>query len=660
MKQILEDRIPRKVAKPLSFAMVCLTLIIASVVKAADDSMLTLNFRDAELSALIEFVAEETERNFLVDPRVRGRVTLVSGAPVHRDALYEIFLSVLQIYGFVAIENQGVVRILPDALARQASSQVGSDPRSSPDAAHITHVVSLQHVDAGQLVAILRPLMPQNAHLAAISEANALVFSDSAGNVSRMIDLIRRIDTQTQEDTEVIVVEFASASDLVRIITELENAEGRTRPTSRRLRLIADERSNSILVSGDPDRRVAARALIGHLDLPVQGGNTQVIYLRYADAREVADVLQSLMVGGADNSRSDEAVLVQPHQATNALVLRAPQGALQDMRNIIRQLDVRRAQVLVEAVIAEVTTETARELGVQWFAGSENHGIGLVNFGAAEPSLVGIARGFIAGDLSSVRVGDGLSVAGFGDRGGVTIGALIRALAQDASTNILSTPSVLTLDNEESEIIVGQNVPFRSGRAIEQSGQAFDTIQRQDIGVKLVVRPQINEGNAVKLSIEQEVSQIAPRVEAAADLITNTRKLRTSVMVDDGQIIVLGGLIDDAVLNAESRVPGLGRIPGLGRLFRYESETVRKVNLMVFLRPVIVRDRTSQVQLSAQRYQLMQAWQRQANAVSGSSGRYGEMPTLPDMDHILDLPPPFRSLTTGTEAVRIQPPPSRP
>ncbi|ANB01652.1 type II secretion system secretin GspD [Ectothiorhodospira sp. BSL-9] len=630
---------------------------------AGDHSEATLNFRDVDINAVIDYVSEETGTNFIVDPRVRGRVTLVSGRPVDRSELYDIFLSVLRVHGFAAIESDGVVRLIPDAIAKQGEVPTISGPREARGGDYVTRVITVNHVDAAQLVPILRPLVPQSGHLAASPESNTLVVSDTASNVNRLVEIIGRIDQESREDMEVIPLEHASATEVARIVTTMESAEGRQR-SSAQVRVIADERTNSILLGGEPKRRVAIRAVISHLDIPVEGGNTQVVYLRYANAADVADVLSGLAGsflsgGGADQAPS---IHVHSHESTNAVVINAPPDIIRDMRAVIRQLDVRRAQVLVEAVIAEVSTERARELGVQWAVGSERDGIGILNFQGASPSLIGLAGGVQSGDLSNVNFGSGLALGGIGYSGRTTIAALINALASDSASNILSTPSLLTMDNEEAEIIVGQNVPFRSGRAIEQSGQAFDTIQRQDVGVKLMVKPQINEGNAVKLQIEQEVSQVAPTVASldAADLITNTRSLRTSVMVDDGDMVVLGGLIDDVLVQSESKVPGLGSIPGLGRLFRYESSRKEKRNLMVFLRPVIVRDRATQAGLTASKYNHMRAEQLYSRELGVLMMGDDAVPVLPEWDELLHLPPPFEASSQARAAgLSIQPPPSR-
>ncbi|MBK1672912.1 type II secretion system protein GspD [Ectothiorhodospira shaposhnikovii] len=634
----------------------------------AEENGATLNFRDVDIQALINYVSEETQTNFIVDPRVRGRVTLVSGRPVSRAELYEIFLSVLRVHGFAAVQSDGVVKLLPDAIAKQAEVPTASERSPLQGDEYITRVVTVTHVDAAQLVPILRPLVPQSGHLAASPESNTLVISDTAANVNRLVGIISRIDQESREDMEVIPLQHAAAAEVARIISTMEGAEGRQRPGSR-LQVMADERTNSILLGGDPKRRIPVRAVISHLDIPMEGGNTQVIYLRYAKAEDVAEVLRGLAVsmeatggGGASTAARGAGIHVQAHESTNAVVISAPPDVIRDMRAVIQQLDVRRAQVLVEAIIAEVSTERARELGVQWGIGSERDGVGIINFGSSGSGLYQLARGFQAGGSDLPTLGDGLTLGGVGRSGGTTIAVLLRALAGDSASNILSTPSLLTMDNEEAEIIVGQNVPFRSGRAIEQSGQAFDTIQRQDVGVKLTVRPQINEGNAVKLEIEQEVSQVAPRISGqdAADLITNKRSLRTSVMVDDGQMVVLGGLIDDVLVQTRNKVPGLGDIPGLGRLFRYDTSSKEKRNLMVFLHPVIIRDHNDLSGQTAAKYNYIRAEQLRSRAQGVLMMPDDTVPVLPDWEELLHLPPPFEASAAATvRGLSVQPPPGR-
>nr|WP_090207044.1 type II secretion system secretin GspD [Ectothiorhodospira magna] len=641
-----------------------MSCLLAAAPAIGDDGP-TLNFRDVDIQALISYVAEETGANFIVDPRVRGRVTLISGRPVSATELYDIFLSVLRVHGFAAVQADEVIKLVPDAIAKQAEVPTASHQHPFRGDTYITRVVTVNHVDAAQLVPILRPLIPQSGHLAASPESNTLVISDTAANVNRMVEIIGRIDQESREDMEVIPLRHAAAGEVARIINTMEGAEGRQRPAAR-LQVVADERTNSILLAGDPKRRMPIRVVISHLDIPMEGGNTQVIYLRYAKAADVADVLRGLATSmeGATASTSGRGggTHVQAHDSTNAVVINGPPDVIRDLRAVIRQLDVRRAQVLVEAVIAEVSTERARELGVQWAVGSERDGVGIVNFGGTGAGIYPLARGLYAGGTDLPNLGDGLTLGGLGQSGRTTIAALIRALAGDSASNILSTPSLLTMDNEEAQIIVGQNVPFRSGRAIEQSGQAFDTIQRQDVGVKLTVRPQINEGNAVKLEIEQEVSQVAPRISGqdAADLITNKRSLRTSVMVDDGQMVVLGGLIDDVLVQTRSKVPGLGDIPGIGRLFRYDTASKEKRNLMIFLHPIIVRDHQDLTGETVTRYNHIRAEQLLSRARSVLMMPDDTVPVLPDWDVLLHLPPPFEATAAATPGgLSIQPPPGR-
>ncbi|WP_430733391.1 type II secretion system secretin GspD [Ectothiorhodospira lacustris] len=649
--------------------LLALACLLPAGLQAEEDSA-TLNFRDVDIQALINYVSEETQTNFIVDPRVRGRVTVVSGRPVSRSELYEIFLSVLRVHGFAAVQTDGVIKLVPDAIAKQAEVPTASERSPLQGDEYITRVISVNHVDAAQLVPILRPLIPQSGHLAASPESNTLVISDTAANVNRLVGIIGRIDQESREDMEVIPLQHAAAAEVARIISTMEGAEGRQRPGSR-LQVMADERTNSILLSGDPKRRIPVRAVISHLDIPMEGGNTRVIYLRYAKAEDVAEVLRGLAAsmeggaagaGGTAGAGRGGSIHVQAHESTNAVVISAPPDVVRDLRAVIQQLDVRRAQVLVEAIIAEVSTERARELGVQWGIGSERDGVGIINFGSSGSGLYQLARGFYSGGTDLPSVGDGLTVGGIGQSGGTSIAVLLRALAGDSASNILSTPSLLTMDNEEAEIIVGQNVPFRSGRAIEQSGQAFDTIQRQDVGVKLTVRPQINEGNAVKLEIEQEVSQVAPSISGqdAADLITNKRSLRTSVMVDDGQMVVLGGLIDDVLVQTRNKVPGLGDIPGLGRLFRYDTSTKEKRNLMVFLHPVIIREHNDLTGQTAAKYNYIRAEQLRSRAQGVLMMPDETVPVLPDWEALLHLPPPFEATAAATvRGLSIQPPPGR-
>ncbi|MEE2800101.1 MAG: type II secretion system secretin GspD, partial [Pseudomonadota bacterium] len=537
---------------------------------------------------------------------------------------------------------------------------------------------TVNNMDAGQLVRILRPLVPKGGHLAAAAASNSLVIADTAANVRRIQALIARMDRESTEDFEVLPLEYASALDVVRIVQGLDS-NAPAEEFTRGPKLIADERTNSVILRGDPEARATLRSVVRRLDVEGDQGNTQVHYLRYAKAEEVAEVLRGIAEGRernqsgttstssgnttASNTAEQNRVRIEAHESTNAVVIYGPAELSRELSSIIRQLDIRRAQVLVEAVIAEVSYDRAKELGVQWGFGSEDSGVGIINFNRNGNSIVDLAAGvnaFLEGDVSSPpSLGSGLSLGGIGSIGSTQIALLVNALQGDTASNILSTPSLLTLDNEEAEIVVGQNVPFIVGRSVEDSGQAFDTIQREDVGIKLKIRPQINEGNAVRLEIAQEVSQIAPGTSGAADIITNKRSLTTHVMVDDNQMIVLGGLIDDQMVETADKVPGLGDIPGLGRLFRYDTASLQKRNLMVFLRPVIVRDSAVAESLTHAKYSYIR--DRQV----AEQNRHGRMdvgegvPVLPDWNYLLTLPPPFENAMQGTPApAAISAPPS--
>jgi len=659
----------------LALSMLSGSLAAQNAAVQAENDELVLNLRDADINGLIEIVSQETGINFIVDPRVRGQVNVVSGQPIKRDELYDLFLGVLKSYGFAAVTGaDGTVRIVPEVQAKE--NEVGSLEQNSRGDEFITHVISVRHLDASQLVRILRPLVPKGGHLAAAAESNSLVIADTAANVRRIEALIKRIDQESMEDFEVVPLEHASALELVRIIEGLNIARPEESGGTKRVRVIADERTNALILLGDPQRRSSYRAMIRQLDVVGDEGNTQVHYLRYAKAEDVAEVLRGIAEGrDVDNGTSsssggsstsgsgssygygnrDSRVRIQAHESTNSVVVHGPAELSREMAQIIRQLDIRRAQVLVEAVIAEVSYDRAKELGVQWGFGNENAGVGVINFARGGGGIVNLAAGidaFLDGEVTSPpSLSDGATLGGVGTIGSTQIGLLVNALQGDSSSNILSTPSLLTLDNEEAEIVVGQNVPFIVGRSVENSGQAFDTIQREDVGIKLRIRPQINEGNAVRLEIAQEVSQIAPGASAAADLITNKRSLNTHVMVDDNQLIVLGGLIDDQMVETQDKVPLLGDVPGLGRLFRYDTANVQKRNLMIFLRPVIVRDTAVAESLTHAKYSYMRDQQLKEQGRRANLLPRQDMPILPDWNYLLTLPPPFENASQPDVAV---------
>jgi general secretion pathway protein D len=597
------------------------SLLCASPLALAQQPTVTPNYKDADIRQVIEAVGEVTGRNFILDPRVKAQVTMLSSSPMSPEAFYEAFLSILSVYGFVAVPSGDIIKILPDANARQvpgAEAEPGGGNR--PDDI-VTRVIAVQNVAAAQLVPILRPLIPQYGHLAAHPPSNLLIISDRVSNVDRMMRIVARIDQAADQDYEVIRLEHASSSEVVKIIGALnqgaQQAEGGGAP---RVTVVADERTNSILVTGDKTDRLRYRALITHLDTPLEeGGDTQVRYLRYTDSVDLATKLQSQYSGASGAAAGKDAappaqrgdVSIWADEATNALIITAPPKIMKSMMAVIDKLDIRRAQVMVEAIIVEISSDKASELGVTWAVGDGDldNAVGLTKFDGTT-GVTGVAGAILGGGTTSGSTGSTSSTATAANLigNGMTLGvgrlresglsfvALIEALESDGATNIIGTPVLVTLDNEEAKIQVGQEVPFLTGSYTNTGATGgntavnpFQTIQREQVGLTLKITPQVNEGDAVRLKVEQEISDIAASSQAV-DLITTNRSINTSVIVEDGGTLVLGGLIQDNVTESQQRVPILGRIPLLGALFRSDSTTKRKTNLMVFIKPTILRD----------------------------------------------------------------------
>ncbi len=626
----------------------------------------TLNFREADITELINIVSEVTQKAFVVDPRVKGKVTVISNKPMDSEQVYDVFLSILSVHGFTAIPTGAVIKIIPENLAKSQNTPVLSANDSLESDALITQIVQIKHVSAPQLIPLLRPLIRQQGHLVAYPANNTLVISDHGNNVERLLKIIHRIDKATDEGLEVIVLEEASAEEVVRILTTLEQANSTAnKHTKNTPKIVADKRTNSVLINGDKPTRLRLRTLITHLDTPIKNnGNTQVIYLRYAQAKDLANILKgvsdslgnSLKIEGQPASREIKTD-IQADESTNSLVITAIPAMIQNLQDVIRQLDVRRAQVLVEAVIAEISSDTTRELGVQWlFSGTQGTiPAGFSNFDNTGTRIIDLAAtAYRANQNSNVtlpNIGAG-AFLGLGqfDNSILNFGVLLRALTADTNTNVLSTPSLLTLDNQEAEIVVGQNVPFVTGQytGTGMTGNVsnpFQTIQREDIGIKLKVKPQINEGNAVKLEIEQEVSSISRSSIATSDIITNKRTIKTTVIVEDGKMVVLGGLIDEDLQQTVQKVPGLGDLPIIGGLFRSQSTKKVKRNLMVFLHPIIIRDAANDSLISSNKYSYMRIKQLEQKAQGLPLMSVDEFPVLPDLDDFLTLLPGDDALT---------------
>jgi len=624
----------------------------------ADDETAMLNMENTDIKTLVSTIADKTGKNFIVDPRVKGKVTVISHREVDRKELYQIFLSILEVHGFAAIPGKDVIKIVPDSTAKQNGIRTATTNYPGFGDELVTRVVMVDYVNAMQLVPILRPLIPQQGHMAAFPSSNVLIVSDRAKNIARIMKLIKRIDRPSSAEVEVITLQHASASEMVRILGALDKSGGKTKAGGGGPTLVADERTNSILLGGDKAQRLRLRALISHLDTPTDdGGNTKVIYLKYAEAASLVPVLTSVSEKfGKDKGKGKAAagasssVSIQADENTNALVITAQPDVMRSLQSVIRQLDIRRAQVLVESIVADIATTNNSELGVQLAVDAASSGKGPALATQLPGSGVGILD-FISGTATTAGL-NGFSL-GIGDSNGDNrFGILIRALASDTDSNILSTPSLVMLDNEEAEIVVGQNVPFVTGSQQTTGGLAnpFQTIQRQDVGLTLKVKPQINEGDAIKLDITQEVSSVEEdNTTGSADIITNKRSIKTSVLADDGDIVVLGGLITDDLQEGETKVPVLGDVPVVGSLFRNRSARKVKRNLTVFMHPVIIRNSKTGTAIASSKYNLIRARQLQAKQEGVKLLDDKLAPVLPTLDEYLELPPAYTEEAPGAE-----------
>lgn len=704
------------------------------------DNRVSLNFVDTDIPAVLRALSLFTQRNFLVDPRVKGKLTLVSDRPVDSGQALAMLTGALRLQGFAIVDVDGVTRVVPEADAKLQGSAVVGDPRPAPAGATgagrppapvpvaafakgrggssgemLTRVFPLKYENAANLVPVLRPMVPPNNPINAYPGNNTLVVTDYADNLERIASVIARIDVPSSIDTDVVPVRSGIASDIAVLASQLLDTQS-SDPTQR-IAVVADPRSNSVLVrAGSPARTRLARDLIMKLDAQqTRAGNLHVVYMRNAQATRIAEVLGGLLAGQANSapgasggaggaqaggraqntaanntaqagmgmsggsgsgkgglsgeqeriarddpgtqavSYSAGGATIQADPATNSLIISAPEPLYRSLREVIDQLDQRRAQVLVESLIVEVSEEKAAEFGIQWMSGAGSISGGGTSFiGGTNLGGSGITGG---GPTSIDALANGLSlgvVKGTVDVLGneiINLGVLARAMQNTGEANILSTPNLLTLDNQSASILVGKTVPFVTGQYVTSgsngSSNPFQTIEREDVGLKLNIRPQISEGGAVKLDIYQEVSSIdETRSSPTTGIVTNKRAIDTSVLIDDGQIIVLGGLLEDSVSLSSDAVPGLGSIPVLGALFRYDTRKRTKTNLMVFLRPYVVRDARRSASVTMDRYDYMR--RAQAGAQPGKHW------LLPDLQAPM-LPPPGSAPSVSNNAYDMRP-----
>ena len=634
--------------------LVCAVLLALFCCGQVLADQITLNLKDADIRALISTVSKFTGKNFIIDPRVKAKVTVVSSNTMSPEEVYEVFLSILQVHGYAAVPIGNIIKIIPEVNAKQTGVPLGKQRQLRDSDELITKIIRLDHVPAAQLVPILRPLVPQQGHLAAYNPTNTLIITDHEANIERLIQIIEGIDRPDSDELEIIKLKHASAPELVRILNSLYPSNAKTEPNP--ITLAADERTNSILMSGDRSTRLKVRATIAQLDTPLAdgGGNTQVIYLRYAKAENLVEILTGLKEkSGATNknkvvqaaaavaaARSNgasfisETAIIQADEETNALIITADPNTLLTLKSVIRQLDIRRAQVQIETIIAEISTTRDKELGVGLAVDGSQSSNNTIPAGISNFVGLGNLIAAAAGDQSAAvqalsNLGSGLLLGvGAETSSGVRYGLILKALQADSNANILSTPSIVTLDNEEAEIIVGKNLPFVTGQFTTSgntSSNPFQTIERQDVGLTLKVTPQINEGDTVKLDIEQEVSDVIA-ISDSSGPTTRKRSIKTSVLVDDGEILVLGGLIEETVNDTLSKVPLLGDIPLLGYLFQSRATNKSKQNLMVFMRPNILRDNVDSNLITNEKYTFLRAEQ-----IRDSENSYG----------LLNDPPPI-------------------
>jgi general secretion pathway protein D len=640
----------------LLIALLAAGLAVPAALQAADEPV-TLNFVNADIESVAAAVGKITKRNFLIDPRVKGTVNLVSAHPVPTSAVYGIFLSALRLQGFTAVESGSVTTILPEADAKLHAGAAPAHVALGGDRLQ-TQVFALKYTSATQMLPVLRPIISPNNPIAAFAGNNSLIVTDYEENLRRIERILEAVDRPGGGEVTIVALHYAAAGDVVQTLSRVlsdsvvatSGQAGAVDPSTR-VYVAADSRTNSIVVRSENPARIAqVQALVQQLDVQTAtAANVHVVYLKNAEAARVAQTLRGILMGdagapapvatqpgvqtvAAQSLAPQGGGMVQADPASNALLIMAPDAMFANIRSIVDKLDVRRAQVYVEALIVEITADKAAEFGIQWqslgdLSSNQARLVGGTNF-----SGTGTGANIIGAAANLGTLGPGLNIGVV--KGQVTIpgigtvtnlSVLARALETDANANILSTPNLLTLDNEEARIVIGQNVPFITGQ-YAQTGSAttatpFQTIERRDVGLTLRVKPQISEGGSVRLQIYQEVSSVQDQTNAAG-VITNKRAIESTVLVDDGQIVALGGLVQDSTSSGIEKVPLLGDIPLLGRLFRYETRKQSKTNLMVFLRPVVLRDSASYRGRTAERYQEILGAQEKA--------KLPEHPVLPD------------------------------
>ncbi|MBU2870327.1 type II secretion system secretin GspD [Colwellia sp. E2M01] len=631
------------------------------------------NFKGTEITEFVNIVGKNLQKTMIVDPNVRGKINVRSYDLLTEDQYYQFFLNVLEVYGYAAVETENnIIKIIRNKDAKTAAIPVVGNNSNIIGDEMVTRVVEVKNVTVRELVPLLRQLSDQagGGNVVNYDPANVIMLTGTASTVNRLVKIIERVDRAGDQDVEIIKLQYASAGEMVRIIEAMNKPSGGKagQPTFLIPTIVADDRSNSVIVSGEIKARERIARLVKRLDSELESnGNTRVYYLKYSKAEDLVKVLQGVSEtistdasGSKSKSRNSSKgdISIDAHESTNAIVITAEPDMLRSLEAVIRQLDVRRAQVLVEAIIVEVFETDGVSLGVQWY----NEAGGFTQFTNGPASISSVAAGAIAAESvpgTTVTTENGTTVNPstngdysilaqvLGNVSGMMFGiakndwgAIVNAVSSDTNSNILATPSITTLDNEEAYFIVGQEVPIITGSATGSNNtNPFQTVDRQEVGIKLRVTPQVNEGDAVQLIIEQEVSSVSGTT--GVDISINKREIKTTVMADSGDTVVLGGLIDEDVQESVQKVPLLGDIPILGYLFQSTTNSTRKRNLMVFLRATIVRDSALMKEISETKYNYIRADQirRQEEGLRLMSDE--NMPILPEWHDHLTLPPSF-------------------
>ncbi len=621
----------------------------------------SVNFNDTDVQEVIKIIAGITGKSIIIDPKVRGPIKVINTRPLTAKEVYELFLASLDVNGFTAVESGNIVRIVANRDARQLPIPTETEASENDDL-YITQVIPLKYTSASKILAAIRPLSPQYAHMTVYEPSNAIILTDTRANAIRMSELIKKLDRIGSTNTDVVALRYANATDIVAMIAQLEKPDPARGIATAPPVIVADKRTNAVVISGDDLSRRRIKLLIEDLDRPqARNSNVRVVYLNYAKAEDVAKVLTGMMQGiapkAADpNSPNATQPSVQADEATNSVLISADVDTMDSLLSVIERLDIRRAQVLIEAIIVEIQDTNGTDLGIEWMYRDDKYGFGS-NSNDGTIGAVGAAA-IAASDENATQEDKDAAllnlaasaskitgqVFGIGRLGSRTdfLGVL-KMLQTNSSSNILSTPNLLTTDNTEASISVGQNVPFATGSYTGAGNTAggvgggfsspFNTFDRKDIGIILKVTPHLNEGNTVVLDIEQEVSSVAD-LNSASGLITNKREIKTQIMANDAQTVVLGGLIKDDVLTGEKRVPILGSIPVLGHLFRSQSSKKVKTNLLVFIRPTIIREDRILTGATAEKYREIRQAQLEHRENSGLLLWEKDMPVIPEWEEV--------------------------